>query len=451
MAVKKSTGVTENLKIKVDFIDFGKANPFRKLKDLKIPLSERMTLICGHNGVGKSTILGMLASASGITDEKLLSYFGRTFEASVNDILFIDWAKEVDAPKKAGVLSEPRIQYSVNGTALSTVCSLRRRGNAPRARVVSQRDPIKWFQQGNFVLGPEAKVPLPTLYLGLTRMLPIGETADSRVQSTPPVPWAPVDEQFLLSFVRRVIPHAGFSSSGGMEVNIVKGTKKVSSHPAYNYGVKSVSIGQDSLGAIATALASFHCLRRNLGDKYPGGLLIIDELDACFHPHAIGSLVSEIRKAADELSLQVVATTHSPRLIEAVHPETTVDGSKDKDSVIYLRDTTAPKFDPSMHLKDILRDMDLTPPEDEEPPTQVKIYFEDDEACEVFGIITKPEFLADLESRYSVKIDPMPLGIGCSSLANLPAKDPYFTSVVLLADGPSSFRVETNGDNRWWS
>ncbi len=46
-------------------------------------------------------------------------------------------------------------------------------------------------------------------------------------------------------------------------------------------------MGQDCLGSMATALASFNQLKRDMGDAYPGGLLVIDEMDVGFHPHAI--------------------------------------------------------------------------------------------------------------------------------------------------------------------
>ncbi|WP_394355872.1 AAA family ATPase [Ectopseudomonas oleovorans] len=32
---------------------------FRKLKEIEITFSDRLTLICGHNGIGKSTILAL--------------------------------------------------------------------------------------------------------------------------------------------------------------------------------------------------------------------------------------------------------------------------------------------------------------------------------------------------------------------------------------------------------
>lgn len=43
---------------------------FRKLKDLTIAFAPRITLIAGHNGIGKSTILALVANGSGLTARK---------------------------------------------------------------------------------------------------------------------------------------------------------------------------------------------------------------------------------------------------------------------------------------------------------------------------------------------------------------------------------------------
>jgi energy-coupling factor transporter ATP-binding protein EcfA2 len=417
--------------IKTTEIRFKPENSFRKFKNLTIPLASRITLICGHNGVGKSTILGLLSSLSGITQGEEKSYFGKRFDASIAEIVYIDHASEVEAPKAAGTLAEPIVQYKIDGVELLKECSLTRRGNAARARVVARNLPHKQFIHAGIKVGPDAKVPLPTIFLGMVRMLPVGESPDSRVQNNMAEEWHEDDVTFMLDIVKRVIPGAG-AAIGNLSVNRIKNTSKLSTHPTYPYGPRSVSLGQDSLGAIVTALASFRRIKRNLGDDYPGGLLIIDELDASLHPHAIGVLVAVLRKAADDLKLQIVATSHSTRLIEAVHPEG--KGGMGKDNVIYLRNTRAPEYDPDFSLADILNDMDLTPPRAKPKPSEIKIYFEDNEACEVFNLITRKDFIKELQEKYDVLIKPMPLGIGCSSLALLPSKDHYFKTVVLIVD-----------------
>jgi len=277
-------------------------------------------------------------------------------------------------------------------------------------------------------------------------MLPIGESPDSRIQNSPPVKWDKADQDFLADLINEIVPGSN-AMSAAVSANRVKLTTKVSSHPKYSHHVRSVSLGQDSLGAIATAIASFHRLKRQQGADYRGGLLIIDELDAGFHPHALKKLAKALQRVADELSLQIVATTHSPVLIRAIHPDGPIAGKAKKlDSVVYLRNTSKPRHDSSFGLEDILNDMDLTPPGVEPPPPVLQVYFEDDEAKEMFDRVTPAEYLQTLGEKYRVKIVPLPLGVGCSSLERLPSKDPYFKSVLLVldADGKHSNSTPEN-------
>lgn len=52
--------------IKVRKITFEEP-PFRKLGKMTIPFAPRVTVIAGHNGIGKSTIMALVANNSGLT------------------------------------------------------------------------------------------------------------------------------------------------------------------------------------------------------------------------------------------------------------------------------------------------------------------------------------------------------------------------------------------------
>lgn len=49
--------------MKIKSISFGDI-PFRMFRNLTINISERLTVIAGHNGIGKSTLLGLIANGS---------------------------------------------------------------------------------------------------------------------------------------------------------------------------------------------------------------------------------------------------------------------------------------------------------------------------------------------------------------------------------------------------
>ncbi|MDO8261730.1 MAG: hypothetical protein Q7T21_00740 [Gallionella sp.] len=75
--------------------------PFRKLGSISIPFAERITVIAGHNGIGKSTILGLVANGSGIRDASNQSYLNRAFDANLNEIVHLDFAKEYEEYKSS--------------------------------------------------------------------------------------------------------------------------------------------------------------------------------------------------------------------------------------------------------------------------------------------------------------------------------------------------------------
>ena len=75
-------------KIQVKSLTFGKP-PFRKLGNINIEFADRLTLIAGHNGIGKSTILGLVANTFGIARGGPKSYFGEPFFANIYRFVFL--------------------------------------------------------------------------------------------------------------------------------------------------------------------------------------------------------------------------------------------------------------------------------------------------------------------------------------------------------------------------
>ena len=336
--------------IKVRSLEFGKP-PFRKLGNLKIEFADRLTLIAGHNGIGKSTILGLVANTFGntsITGPK--SYFGERFYANIERIVFLaldEVAKAQEHPTAA-----PTVVADVNGITVRKRCAMTHRSEWKRARVV----PRTIDKADDDPVGQDAKIPLPTIYLGIKRLASIGEADESEVDSQKMV-MDDDDSKLMADFVRSVI--LGSQVTTDITHQSIKGSKKKTAQPGYeNHDALAVSMGQDSLGSIATALASFNRLKRELGDGYAGGLLVIDELDVGFHPHAIDRLVQALKSHSKRLDLQIIATTHSPRLIEAVHPEGK-GNTQSPDAVVYLLDTKHPRLAEDQSLAAVLDDMAL--------------------------------------------------------------------------------------------
>lgn len=421
--------------------------PFRKLGKMVIRFADRITLIAGHNGIGKSTILGLVANGSGLSQAEHKSYFNRTFQANLNEIIHLDYVNELVAIQDAGKeLPTPFIDYDLNGEPLTKSSTLTRRSTEQRVRVVVRNTPAGEFQteDGAITVGADAKVPLPTLYLGMSRMIPVGESNPAWIKSTADKKIDPSDASFIRDFIHSVVElDAEALKSGEITTQIIQGTKKTAKHPAYTYSSSCVSLGQDSLSAIATALASFRRLKNELVDAYPGGLLVIDELDAGFHPHAQISLIEALSTAARQLKLQVVATTHSLCLIEAIHPESFPKRrGAPLDSVVYLTDSSNPSNVEDYTLSDIRHDMSLTLPQKPRrmKTKEIKIYLEDEEAYFFLKRILTPALRARAKKEAGVLLKPLPLSMGCDNLNSLPRLDAHFKTVLIVLDADSSIK-----------
>ncbi|MDQ7746265.1 AAA family ATPase [Hydrogenophaga pseudoflava] len=422
--------VTKNL-IKVRSLEFG-TPAFRKLGNLTIEFADRLTLIAGHNGIGKSTIQGLVANTFGVAKGGPKSYFGEPFSANIERIVYLALEEVVTAQENPA--AAPTVVAQVGGITVRKRCAMTQRTEWKRARVVprtierAEGDPV----------GPDAKVPLPTIFLGIKRLASIGE-ADEKEVASRKITMHPEDRQLMADFVSSVI--IGTQVTTEVTHQSIKGSRKKTVQPGYaTHDALAISMGQDSLGSIATALASFNRLQREQGNNYCGGLLVIDELDVGFHPHAIDRLVKALKTHAKRLDLQIIATTHSPRLIEAVHPQGG-GNSKAPDKVVYLLDTRHPRLADDQSLQAILDDMALRQDIDVLPKAKkpvLGVYFEDPEGAQFCDALYPAAKRAALGKKLGVQIKLIPLGVGGSNLIGLPDKDPLFKDRVLIVDADTS-------------
>lgn len=442
---------------------------FRKLKTINLEFADRITLIAGHNGIGKSTILALVANGSGLTDKTFETYTGRTFQGNLNEIIYIDYELEFEGIKKTD-LPRPILTYDLEGHQFQKRCALTKRTRPATKRTPSRLEvrvvprnitssedeytndePINDQSSGyiipgtDTVIGDSAKVPIPTIYLGMTRMLPIGEIDPDLIENSPDSEIHPEDAEFIVSFVNKVIGATAVKDQSGIVTQGIRGTTKRSKHPTYNHSAKTVSLGQDSLSSIATALASFQKIFREWGENYPGGILVIDEIDAGFHPHAQKKLVSLISTAARELNLQVIATTHSLPMIESVHPDHKPEKSRDnlRDKVIYITDTINPRIS-DLSISEIRDDMDLVAPKKpaKEPRKHLKLYLEDAEANLFFKKLLTRKLRARIRKECDFNIQPIPISIGCDNLQGLQNFDSHFKKVIIIVDADATVRKD---------
>lgn len=437
-------------KIKVKSIEF-KSDQFRKLKNLKINFADRINLIAGHNGIGKSTILGLVTNTFGMARSKHSTYFKDKFFCNIEKIVYLS-VEEVNQAQ-TDPNQNPIVTAQINDSLIQKRCSMTIRTEERRARVVprtitdlpeeSNTSSEEDQSDKNDVVGSvgtSAKIPLPSIYLGLKRLAPIGEADEHEVMNEK-YSIAQEDAKVMLDFINKVNIGGGVTSE--FTLQSLKSANKKSAHPGYvGYESLAVSIGQDSLASIATAIASFNRLKRVMGESYPGGLLVIDELDAGLHPHAILRLATALKLYAGRLELQVIATTHSPTLITSIHPDGE-GNSLSPDQVFYLVDTNNPRLVENSSLKEILNDLSMK--DEETIPTNKKkpkliAYLEDKEAVEFFNGIIPTNTLRKLKKNNGVDFKAVALGIGGSNLIKLPEYEPLFLDSLLIPDGDTTVR-----------
>lgn len=175
-------------------------------------------------------------------------------------------------------------------------------------------------------------------------------------------------------------------------------------------------------------LLSFIKLRTDydtLNQAWPGGILLIDELDATLHPAAQVRLTELIYKTCKLFNFQAVFTTHSLQILEYL---SSLQVRNDDISIEYF--TTAngilqiqhnPSFD-AMENDMMITNYYLT-----SSNRKINIYSEDEEAR---------YFIEKLLADYSDHFRLLEIKLGGESLMNLLDSDPdYFRNVLFILDG----------------
>lgn len=226
---------------------------FRISKNQKIKLGKAITAIAGHNATGKSTILGILGNSSElkskygttITDKQFKTEFSELFKGSkIHDkasgsIGFIEYHHPAFTdPMKIGL----RVTWQK---------WTRESENKNRFRILNN-----WGDPASSSRAKTAKkLPLPSFYLGLSRLYPLGENEAEVVEERRfKSKLTQSDLRWLLTNYKNILSiEDTIESISNYEIN-----KKRSggvNTPEYDY--LSNSSGQDNLMQILYLLLSF--------------------------------------------------------------------------------------------------------------------------------------------------------------------------------------------------
>lgn len=425
-----------------------KINNFRLFKNQLFKLGKYITVFSGTNAVGKSTILGMLGNSSELkvkdgrpilqkqfrTEFSEIFKMSQTYDPSASNIAEVDFDDKdkriyrITWQTRRKTIKKPKNEHQVSE-------KLRPRIIPEYVDSVTKR---KHSQKKNW----------PTLFLGLSRLFPLGESDTRNLTGQK----YEDNDQVMKEERERYYKYILSINSEIREVNTVSldetSRKKVVGITTNTYDYLSNSSGQDNLGQIMLAVDSFRLLQKKNPDNYSGGLLLIDELEATLHPSAQNRLFDYLLKSAKKLDLQIVFTTHSLSLLGHICKKIRYNQYNNEESNSCLNDIELYYLSIANGVENlnVISNPEYSQIEAflyENPRlyasniTKVKILSEDNEAR---WLITKLLEGTDLENKFEL----LPIKIGKDSLLSLAQGDPlYVSSKIIVLDGDADQNQNT--------
>lgn len=393
---------------------------FRALENIDIEFADRITVICGKNGMAKSSILGIAAQCFSFSKDytqsppvslKFNTLSGDIFKSQISEHFRLSKYDLYDKQKINIVIYDGYEKLLLDKLELSFVKSQDREYPRP----VLRNNSTKYNQNSS------RNVTHPVIFLSVKRMIPIAQR-DYKERTDP---YINMNKEEICKVLNKIL-----LKTDRDKLTATAGTlSSVVTHGS-NYDYTSVSVGDDNAGQIVQAIFSFKKLKEEYS-CYHGGLLLIDEADAGLFPAAQQEFIKILSKLSKELNIQIIMTSHSPTLIESVYNLS----QKDKQSykVAYLSDTYGKiSFRDNISWPEIIADLRveaISVAENIKLPT-INIYVEDKEAYDFFRALTNKRKLSKIINL--IKSD-----IGSNTLLQLVEKKipEFYSKSIICLDG----------------
>lgn len=443
---------------------------FRNFRDVSFKLGKKITVISGQNGVGKSNLLSLIASGSGLNKKSIL---GSNFQPEFYDFFNIDKNENFENYKLYLTYAEDNGEMALIKRLSFKDDTKAGRGIRiiPRTTNINMDCTLKQEEERvkeKYDVGGAARVKIPTIYLSLSRLYPLGERKDSvkitEIRKSNLFYQKEADKRYK-EWYNNVIPNSIRSESVLSKVE--KSTcPRASLHmDINNTPTLSQSIGQDNLGNIISALVDIYIL--SLENDYRGALLCIDEIDVSLHPDTQIRLLELFNDLSDKLNIQFIVSTHSLTILKEMLKKEEKNEIDFK--VVYLKTPSAP-YVTNMKSYQLLKS-DMFGSLSFKSP-KVKFYFEDQVGVMLFKILIKAfreiyNSLGDniensiLRNSVDVKdyvginnkirklgdvlniidnIEMIPTNLGCEELFKIGDADKYFKRVIFILDGDARYK-----------
>lgn len=257
-----------------------KINDFRLLKGQEFKIGSYVTMFAGWNASGKSTVLALLANST--QSAEINPFTGRAFSAEFSEIL--KGSSRFDETKSDRL--EIGVERDGNWIVKNFRTTWQNGGN--RFRVIPKGIGIDGKKT-------ESKFDIPVVYLGLSRLYPLGEVEEKRATNSVLDFRDNTEKEWFKENHTKILSYAD-TITDIEKIDINSSRKKGCCVGTQNYDWRSNSSGQDNLGQILMGVLALkkYCNKEN----NKTGLLIIDEVEASLHPRAQEKLIEFLIKEA---------------------------------------------------------------------------------------------------------------------------------------------------------
>lgn len=287
---------------------------YRKFKDMTISFDAGINAIAGINGTCKSTLLYLISNSFQEVNQK---------DARLSNDKVIPLIKKINAcvnPKIESLTKGDRTYNNpapgVSGTLFTVSYANQKEVNFRRHNTRAVANQQKRFAIKPYYKGKkrESLPAIPVIYLGLSRLLPVGEVADDMSKSLPGhLPQEYADE--FTTLFKRFVNH---------DVKLEKPSSVAGIKRRFEFATdvecidsNTVSAGEDNVSVILAALVSLHFYFDALLSRDTiNAILLIDELDSTLHPTFQRKLLDVLRSYSKRFGIQVVFTTQSPSVLD---------------------------------------------------------------------------------------------------------------------------------------
>lgn len=288
---------------------------YRKLKNLSLAFKPGINLISGTNGTCKSSILHIIGNA--------FQRFKRTSDGvDYSSLSVINAINKYTNPKVENLTKGDKTYNDPAKGTEGELFNIQLDNETYAFRRHNSQDELEDGEFKNrfrlilkYSRGEKQSLPFGmVIYLGLSRIVPVGELEDYTEEIKKNLPEKYQDE--LISLYQKMT-----------DISITEPCIENSNEIKHRISFKSeidgidsdtISAGEDNIMIILTALVSLkYHFESCSNEEYKESYLLIDEFDATLHPSLQFKLLTKIKEYSEKYNIQVFSTTHSLYLLES--------------------------------------------------------------------------------------------------------------------------------------